>query len=121
MYPSGALAELAERKRLLRASIALRRSECQLAAADLARPIGWIDRGVELWHRFSPMLKILLVPGAFAVGKILRGRAHGGNGAASRPRGKIATVMAALPLIMRGVKLVSALRAKRSADTTATL
>lgn len=116
MYPSRDLADLATRKSILQARIAVRRWECVAAAAQLARPIATIDRGVEMWRKISPFVKFAAVPGGFLFARFLGGRR--GSTTAAGKRGKLGTVLAALPLIMRGVRLVGQLRAQHAAKTS---
>jgi hypothetical protein len=115
MYPSGQLAELATRKAMLQARIAVRRWECAAAAVELARPVALLDRGIEMWRRVSPIAKILVVPAGLFVAQLLRRR-----GAASAPKkaGKMAAVMAAWPLVMQGWKMVQEIRAAKKTQRT---
>ena len=115
MYPSGDLAELAARKSILQARIAVRRWECAVAAAELARPVAVVDRGVQMWHRIAPFLKFLAIPGGFLFARGLRRR-----GGARRParKGRLATILSMLPVVMRGTKMVMEMRAAHAARTT---
>lgn len=113
MYPSGQLAELATRKAMLQARIAVRRWECAAAAVELARPVALLDRGIELWRRVSPIVKVVVVPAGLFLTQLLRRRSAA---AAATKGGKMAAVMAALPVILRGVHMVQEMRdAKRPA------
>ena len=107
MYPSGELKQLEDRKALLRARIAVRRWEMAVAAGEVARPIATIDRGLEIWRRISPFAKLLGVSLGFLIPRIMARRSRG------KPAGKskFAALMAALPLIVRGINLVKAARA----------
>jgi hypothetical protein len=107
MFPQEELNQLARRKALLQARIALCRIECRVAAAELARPIGLIDRGVEIWRKISPFAKLVAVPAGLLLGRALGRRPSAGGG----PRGKLATIVSLLPLLLRGVKLFAAARA----------
>jgi hypothetical protein len=111
MYPSGELARLADRKVLLQARIAVRRLECVAAAIEVCKPIGAIDRGLAVWHRISPFLKVVGVPLALMVARILSRKRKG------KPTGKskFAAVLTALPLIMRGINMVKDARAAHAA------
>jgi hypothetical protein len=62
MYPDGELRRLASDKASLRLDIALRRAECAEAAAQVARPLEWLDRALAFWRRFSPLAKLAIVP-----------------------------------------------------------
>lgn len=61
MYPQPELNRLAAYKIWLRHRIVRRRAECATAAAQLARPVAWVDRVVEFWRRLSP-LTVAAVP-----------------------------------------------------------
>ena len=113
MYPSGELKRLADRKTLLQARIAVRRWECVVAAMEISRPLATIDRGVAVWHRISPFVKVLGVPLALLIARIVR-RKHKG-----KPTGKskLAAFMTALPIIMRGINMVKDARAAHRAHT----
>jgi hypothetical protein len=107
MYPSRQLTELAARKTLLRARIAVRRWECAAAATQIARPIALLDRGVALWHRISPVIKMLGIPAGLFLIQFFKRR---GARNAAKKSGKMGAVMAALPMILRGVKMVQEMR-----------
>lgn len=107
MYPHGELKALANRKAILQARIAVRRWESAQAAAELAQPIALIDRGVEMWRRISPFIKLLAVPGGLLLAKLWKSR-HPGRG---RPGGKIGLLLAAVPAILRGLKFFQEMRA----------
>lgn len=107
MFPQEELNQLARRKALLQARIALCRIECRVAAAELARPIVLIDRGVEIWRKISPFAKLVAVPAGLLLGRALGRRPIPGGG----HRGKLATIVSLLPLILRGAKLFAAARA----------
>jgi hypothetical protein len=114
MYPSGELSRLATRKVLLQSRIAIRRLECTIEAREVARPIAFIDRGIEVWHRISPFVKILGVPLGLLLTRIVSRKRKG------KPAGKskFAVLMTALPIIIRGINLAkhayAAHAAKRS-------
>lgn len=107
MYPHGELKALAARKAILQARIAVRRWESAQAAAEFAHPLALIDRGVAMWRRISPFVKLLAVPGGLLLAKLWKSR-HPGRGA---PGGKIGLLFAALPAILRGLKFFQEMRA----------
>ena len=109
MYPSGELTRLATRKTLLQARIAIRRWECAAAASELARPIALVDRGLDLWKRFAPFIKLLGVPATLLVLKKFR-RGPSAQSKAKHKRSKIGALFSALPVILRGIRMVTALR-----------
>ena len=111
MYPNGELARLADRKVLLQARIAIRRFECVVAAIEISRPISAIDRGLQMWHRISPFVKVIGVPLGLMIARIVSRKRKG------KPTGKskFAAVMTALPLIIRGVNMVKDARAAHAA------
>jgi len=111
MYPDRELTELTERKQLLQARIALRRWECAAAAAELARPVAGIDRAVGAWRRVSPFVKFLGVPAGFLLTRFISGKRK----SPMASKGKLGLLLTALPLIVRGAKVVMAVRAARSA------
>ena len=104
MYPSGELAALAERKRALQARIDVRRWECAEAAAELARPLATLDRGLALWRRIAPTVKMFAVPLGWFVARFVMNRAR---------RGKLSSVLSMLPLILRGARMVLRMRVAR--------
>ena len=102
MYPTGELKRLADRKALLQARIAVRRWEIAAAAAEVARPAASIDRGLQIWRRISPFVKLFGVSLGLLIPRIMARRSKG------KPTGrsKFAAFMAALPLIIRGINMV---------------
>ena len=90
---------------LLQARIAVRRWECVQAAAELSKPIAVVDRGIELWHRFAPFLKLFSVPAAFLLTRRLGRKRRDG---AKQSRSKIGLLLRALPLVVKGVKTFTA-------------
>lgn len=62
MYSDRELSRLAAHKAALRRRIARRRAECASAAAQVARPLAWVDRALALWHRLSPFTRMAAVP-----------------------------------------------------------
>jgi hypothetical protein len=117
MYPHGELEELQARKRILQARIDLRRWECAAAAEELARPIKFLDRGMEMWRGIGPFLKLLAIPAGIMLTRFAAKRRGAESG--SHKRGKIAAILAALPMILRGVKLVAHLRSVHAARKAA--
>ena len=113
MYPTGKLTELATRKAVLQARIAVRRWECAAAAVELARPVALLDRGIAAWRRISPIVKLLIVPGGLFLTQWLRKR---NPAAAAKKTGKMAAVMAAWPLVLQGWKMVQDIRAAKKAQ-----
>src|SRR3954447_4678213 len=106
MYPHGELVELAERKRLLQARIDVHRWECAAAAAELSRPIAMIDRGVATWRRISPFAKLLGIPAGIFLTRFLKKKSEREGDPEARKKSKVAAVLTALPVILKGVKLV---------------
>jgi hypothetical protein len=62
MYPDRELSRLAAAKAVIRMDIAVRRVECAQAAAEVARPLEWLDRALAFWRRVSPLAKLAVVP-----------------------------------------------------------
>ena len=62
MYPSGELSNLARRKAVLQARISLDRLRCVALAAEVARPINWLDRALNQLRKISPIVKLAAVP-----------------------------------------------------------
>jgi hypothetical protein len=108
MYPRGELEELAARKAVLQARIAIRRYECIVAAAELKKPLAFADRVVGTWRSISPMLKLVSVP----LGLLLAQFAAKRFG-----KGKLTGLIAAFPAILRGVRIV--MDARKSAHAAA--
>jgi hypothetical protein len=117
MYPTGELKRLADRKVMLRARIAVRRWEMAAAAAEVARPVAAFDRGLQIWHRISPFVKLFGVSLGILIPRIIARRSKG------KPTGrsKFAAFMAALPLIVRGINMVKAAHAAHVAHRAARL
>jgi hypothetical protein len=104
MYPGRELAGLAERKTILLARIEVRRWETALAAAELARPVAMVDRGLEAWRKISPFVKLIGLPvTVLGMGKILR----------RVGRGKWSKLVALAPAVFRAAQTVMRFRAER--------
>jgi len=71
MYPQRELVLLADRKALLRQSIAQRRVQCTVDASRIAKPLEWLDRALALWRRVPSLAKLV----AFPVGLLVIKRA----------------------------------------------
>ena len=71
MYPQPELIRLAAHKAALRRDIALRRAQCVSAAAQIARPLAWLDQAVALWRKISPVAKLAAIPLAIVAGRAL--------------------------------------------------
>jgi hypothetical protein len=67
MYPERELRRLAAHKAALQVAIAMRRTQCADAAAQVARPLEWLDRVVAFCRKFSPLIQISAVPLGFLV------------------------------------------------------
>lgn len=115
MYPRGELAELAERKLMLQARIAVRRWECAEAVVELSRPIAMVDRGVDVWRRFAPYFKLFAVPAGLLLTRLLKTRRAGAGG----KLGLISMLFSALPAILRGVKVYQQMRTAKAAREAA--
>jgi hypothetical protein len=101
MYPSAELTELGQRKSALRARIAGSRLACSALAGEVARPLNWIDRGIEQWRRIPPMAKIAALP----LGLLLRRAVFPAK--KTHLAGKAVRL---LPLVMGAFKLFKAQR-----------
>lgn len=112
MYPAGDLTELAQRKAVLQARIAIRRLECVIAAREIARPLAQVDRGLELWRRISPLVKIFAVPAGLLLTRFIGGR---GGSPGRRRGGKLGALFSLLPLVLRGIEMVRGMRAAMTA------
>lgn len=115
MFPGEELDDLARRKALLQARIALGRFDCVTAAEALGRPIALVDRGVAVWRRISPVVKLLAIPAGLFLGSRFGGSRHPRR----RRGGRLGTVLSLAPLILRGVKLFTTARAAVAAARTA--
>lgn len=99
MYADRRLAELADRKLILQARIAVRRMECAVAATNLTPPVDFVDRMWLGWKQLSPIVKMIGVPIGFLTVRRLTGLIRGGVG-----KGVFATILGALPMILEVVK-----------------
>jgi hypothetical protein len=117
MYPNGELAHLANRKALLLARIAVRRYELTLAGAQIVKPLGLIDRGLEVWHRISPIAKGVGIPLALLLWRNVRRRKGKGTKTTTGAL-KLATLFETVPLIVRGLKLLAQWRATAKPRTS---
>lgn len=71
MYPRRELNRLAVYKVWLRRGIALRRSECTVAATRVAQPFATLDRMLALWRRIPPLAKVAAVPLAVLAARVV--------------------------------------------------
>lgn len=105
MYPQRELAALAARKALLQARVAVHRWECAQAMVELSRPISMVDRGIDMWRKISPFIKLLGIPASIlGVRKIMRG---------SGGAGKISKLMGMMPIVVRVARAVMQMRNAR--------
>lgn len=103
MYPTAELTALARRKKDLRSRIEASRLLCAACAAEVARPIGMVDRAVTQWRRISPAMKLLALSVAFLLQRKWRARQ-------ARHARKAATLRGALqllPLVLSMVRSVA--------------
>ncbi|HWA84587.1 MAG TPA: hypothetical protein VG710_00065 [Opitutus sp.] len=99
MYPTQELKDLAKKKETLRGRIARERLEAAAAAAELARPVGWIERAVAKWRQLSPWVKAGIVP----VALLLRRRFP----ARLRRSSRTMQVLRWAPLVLRAVRVLA--------------
>jgi hypothetical protein len=105
MYPGKELDALAARKAIVQARIEVRRWETALAAAELSRPIAMVDRGIEMWRRISPFVKLVGLPVTIlGMRKVVR--RMGGVG-------KLSKLVALAPAVFRAARTVMHFRAER--------
>lgn len=108
MYPEQELAALAARKLAVQARIAVHRLECVNAAVIIARPLALVDRVWDYWRPFVPMLKAAGFPiGFMLLRRIFRHRDRSAVPARKR-KGRIATLLGVLPLLLRGLRMMRA-------------
>ena len=74
MYPAQELTRLAGRKAALHRVITRRRAQCGEAAAEVARPLVWLDRMMAYWRQLSPLARLTVVPLGFVVQRTLFSR-----------------------------------------------
>jgi len=110
MYPRGALAELADRKALLQARIAVRRYELMVAGAESVKPLALVDRGIAAWQKFSPAVKGLGIPLLLMLWRFIR-RKKGKGTAAATGFLNLAALLKTLPFLLRGWRAMSRARA----------
>jgi hypothetical protein len=104
MYPQRELSLLAVHKAELRRDIACRRAQCALAAAQVVKPLEWLDRAVGFWRRLSPFTKFAAVPLGFLAKRALL------------PKGKIlGAVVRWAPMIFGVVRSVHSAAKNRAA------
>lgn len=109
MYPGGSLDELAQRKALLQARIAVRRYELMIAGAQAAKPIVFIDRAVATWVKISPIVKDIGIPLGLLIWRNVR-RKKGKGTKKTAGALKLATLLETVPLILTGLKVLSQVR-----------
>jgi len=96
MYPSGELDNLARRKAVVQARISLDRLRCVTLAAEVARPINWLDRTLIQLRKISPIMKLAAVPlGLLLSRAVLPGKKRNLMGRAAR----------LLPLLVSALKM----------------
>jgi hypothetical protein len=67
MYPRRELTNLAANKARLQRQLARQRAASAMAAAELGRPIAWLDHARSRWRRVSPLVEFSgLLFGVFA-------------------------------------------------------
>lgn len=71
MYPQSELDRLAAHKVGLRRSIALRRADCAVAAAEVIRPLEWLDRAIAMVRRMTPLARFAALPVGLFVQRLL--------------------------------------------------
>jgi hypothetical protein len=76
MYSDRELTALATGKAVLRQRIALRRAQCARAAAEVMRPVAWLDHALAQWRRLSPLVKLAAVPLGFLLKRSTAPRAR---------------------------------------------
>ncbi len=104
MYTERELIRLAAHKHALRLRITRRRAECAVAIAGVGQPLVWLDRMLDFWHRYSPLLRIAAVP----VGFLLK------RSASPRPR-LLGRLLRWSPVILGAFRVLTGGR-RRAAD-----
>jgi hypothetical protein len=110
MYPSEELNQLARRKVILRGSIAVNRWRCVASAHRVAEPLKWVDRGIELWQKFSPFLKFGALPLGLLFKKVVLPRSNVASGFGS--------ILRWAPAAFSAFKAFRTMRAKASGDAS---
>lgn len=77
MFSDPRVSELALRRAAVEERIARRRLECAEAFREAARPLQWIDRGRERWHRLSPWIRMSAVPVGLMLARTVVGHRRG--------------------------------------------
>lgn len=90
MYPRQQLNVLALRKAVVQSRIAARRQDCALHAAEVMRPVRWVDEACHVGRTVLARAGELALP----VGMLLAQRF-------AKPGGKLEKVIAYAPLVMR--------------------
>lgn len=62
MYPHGELTRLLDRKAELRRRIAVSRLACMIDAAEVTRPLAWLDQVAATWRGMRPLVRLAAVP-----------------------------------------------------------
>ena len=103
MYPQRELIRLATHKAAMRRNIGRQRAQCTAAAAQVLRPLEWLERMRSFWRRLSPFAHLAAVPLSFLVPL----RAH--------PRLKIlGSFLRWGPLVFRAVRAIASSTNSRS-------
>ncbi len=105
MHPTAELNALARRKLVLRARIGVRRLECAAYAAQVARPIEWVDRAAAQWRRISPVAKLVVV----AVGFLARKKIHSRQ-RRHLTRSRVVRAIRLLPIVLSAARMFAARR-----------
>jgi hypothetical protein len=100
MFADEQLNQLAARKELVRARIGLRRLQMSVTAGELARPLALVDRGLELWRQFSPLLKVVGIPLGLLGLRRMFGRSRASAGGQEKGKGWIGVLLSALPILL---------------------
>lgn len=118
MYADEQLTLLAQRKELLRSRIALRRVQTVIVASDLARPLAVVDRAVDLWRQYSPLLKMIGIPLSFVGLRQLFRRSRVPSSGPKDGKGWIGALFGALPIIIQVYQAFSSARAGAAAGSS---
>lgn len=71
MYPQPELNRLGAHKTALRLKIAQRRAVVSRAALGAVQPLVWVDRLLHWWRQTPPLLRLTVVPLAWALNRTL--------------------------------------------------